>query len=279
MLDSPYFAVLGRVHPMVLHMPIGILVALLVLEVVALVRRRPLPREVRVGMAWMAAGFAVMSVLAGLQLSRERAYTHDGVWLHQWLGISTGVMAVVCAVMASWVRVPLKAYLGVLVVATAVMIPAGHFGAEITHGDGFVFEPLAGGSKPMKPAGNAGGLRGRVGAAGPERGETPAMGSLVGIDPNVAAILKANCVGCHNQVKLKGGLALDSVEGLRNGGDDGAVVVAGNPGHSEVMIRLLLTPGDKEHMPPPGKRALSAEEVEVIRKWIEDGAKGMEQKP
>jgi mono/diheme cytochrome c family protein len=139
------------------------------------------------------------------------------------------------------------------------MLPAGHFGAGLTHGSNFVFEPLTSRVRP-------------VGGAGVPAGVDP----FEGLEPRVAKIFRASCAGCHNEVKLKGGLALDSLQGLRNGGDGGAVVVPGNPGHSEVMIRLTLTPGDKEHMPPPGKTPLTAEEVEVIRKWIEGGARGLE---
>ncbi len=255
MLDSPYLAVLGRLHPMVLHLPIGVLVALLVLEALAMVRKRTLVPEVRMGLAWLAAACAAASVLSGLTLSRESSYTGEGVQLHQWLGIATGVAAVVCAVMAS-VRVPRWVYVGTLLVAVGLLVPAGHLGAELTHGENFVLAPLS--SKGAKPGGAP---------------------SLAGIDPRVVGIFKANCVGCHNEVKFKGGLALDSVEGLRNGGDGGAVVVPGNAGSSEMMIRLTLTPGDKEHMPPPGKKALSAKEIETIRAWIEAGAPGMEQKP
>lgn len=271
MLDSSLVAVLGRLHPVVLHLPIGILVALALLEVVALVRGRPPAREARVGLAWMGAVFAVVSVATGLTLSRESSYTHDGVWWHQWLGIATGVMALGCALLASAGRVPRWAYPGALLATVGLLVPAGHLGAELTHGQGYVLGPLVSRAGPVEvaaPPARGGG----DGAGVPMGGDDP----YAGIDPAVAGIFKTSCVKCHNEVKLKGGLALDSAAGLRNGGDDGAVVVPGNPGRSEMMIRLLLTPGDKEHMPPPGKKALSAEEVEVIRRWIESGAAGME---
>jgi mono/diheme cytochrome c family protein/uncharacterized membrane protein len=269
MLDSPFMAVFGRLHPMVLHLPIGLLFALAMLEALAIARRRPLPTEVRVGLAWLAAGFAVVTAASGLMLSRESAYTHDGVWWHQWLGIGTAVAALACAI-STHARAPRWLYWGTLALGIGLVTPAGHLGSGLTRGDGFLLAPLSPPEKKSAPP------RGESPKPGPTREEPkPGAPAAQAIDPAVASIFAANCVGCHNATKLKGGLALDSADGLKFGGDDGAVVIPGNPGHSEIMVRLLLTPGDKEHMPPPGKKALSAAEVETIRKWIEAGASGI----
>jgi uncharacterized membrane protein/mono/diheme cytochrome c family protein len=277
MLDSPLFGVFGRLHPMVLHMPIGVLIALLVVEVIGRMRGTPVARETRLTLVWLGALCAVVTGLCGLQLSRESAYTHDGVFLHQWLGISVAGLAVVCAVLAQMGRTGL--YLGALVLCVGVLVPAGHFGAEITHGDGFLLEPL----QPRKPAAPARGDResNSEHASGASGSPAPAPGptSIAGIDPQVGAIFVKNCIGCHNSTKLKGGLALDSLEGMQNGGDDGAVVVAGKPASSEIMIRITLTPGDKDHMPPPRRTPLTAEEVGVIRSWIEKSGEGVPKEP
>jgi mono/diheme cytochrome c family protein/uncharacterized membrane protein len=274
MLDSPFFGVLGRVHLVMLHLPIGVMIALLVVEVIGRVRKKESPREVRLVLVWLGALCAVVTAVAGLQLSRESAYSHDGVFLHQWLGISVAVLAVVCALLAQVGKV--GAYLGALVLCNVVLVPAGHVGAGITHGDGFLTEPLAPKKKPAPAP-----VRGAEPPARVEGGggaETPARGGsspIAGIDPAVGTIFQKNCVGCHNATKLKGGLALDTAEGLANGGDGGAVVTAGKPDSSEMIMRFKLTPGDKEHMPPPGRTALTAEQVETIRKWIESGGEGV----
>lgn len=98
-----------------------------------------------------------------------------------------------------------------------------------------------------------------------------------GADPSfyqgrVAPILEQHCVACHGAEKSKGGLRLDSFAALLKGGEQGEVVVAGQPTQSELHRRITLPHGDEELMPSDGKPPLSAEEISVIRLWIAAGA-------
>jgi hypothetical protein len=90
---------------------------------------------------------------------------------------------------------------------------------------------------------------------------------------DVAIIMeKYRCTMCHSGPQAKGGLALDSHEGIMKGGRDGAVVVAGAPGKSELALRVK---GAKEpRMPVGGPPWLSDVEVKSLENWIAAGAKG-----
>lgn len=79
-------------------------------------------------------------------------------------------------------------------------------------------------------------------------------------------ILREKCSACHGEEKKKGGLSLASLDSLARGGESGAVVVAGKPDES----RLLELVADGE-MPPEGE-GLSAAQIDLLRRWIEDGA-------
>ena len=88
------------------------------------------------------------------------------------------------------------------------------------------------------------------------------------IDP----ILDSNCVECHGEAKTKGGLCLDSFDRLMKGGQDGLVIVAGDPEKSLLLQRVTLLPDQKHFMPAEGKPPLRAEEIALIRAWIQQGA-------
>src|SRR5262245_46959572 len=130
----------GRLHPLVLHAPIGFAIALVLLEVLFLARRKPMPRDIRVPLAWLTVLAAASAIASGLVLHEEGGYNADTVQLHQWLSISVGVCCLVAAVAQQIGRA--RVYALSLFVAMALLIPAGHFGATMTHGENFLTEPF-----------------------------------------------------------------------------------------------------------------------------------------
>ncbi len=89
-------------------------------------------------------------------------------------------------------------------------------------------------------------------------------------EQNVRPLLIERCLDCHtNGKKTKGGLALDSREGWRKGGDSGPAIVSGKPDES-LLIRAVSYADKDLQMPPKGQ--LPAKEVEILRQWIALGA-------
>jgi hypothetical protein len=89
---------------------------------------------------------------------------------------------------------------------------------------------------------------------------------------DVRPILARSCLPCHGPSKQRGGLRLDRAKAALEGGDSGPVIKPGDAAHSRLVI---LTAGldPEKKMPPPGKPPLSAAEVELLRVWIDQGAK------
>jgi WD40 repeat protein len=81
-------------------------------------------------------------------------------------------------------------------------------------------------------------------------------------------ILRDECVTCHKPGKTKGGLRLGTEEGLKKGGESGAVLKPGDAENS-LLHQLLLKEGDP-HMPP--KKQLSQSQTDAIKRWINAGA-------
>ena len=91
-------------------------------------------------------------------------------------------------------------------------------------------------------------------------------------ESKIRPVLVANCYECHSaqaakRGKQKGGLLLDTKDGIRTGGDTGPAVVPGNV--SESLLLNALRQEDLE-MPPKGK--LSDEIIADFSRWIEMGA-------
>src|SRR5687767_7893906 len=89
---------------------------------------------------------------------------------------------------------------------------------------------------------------------------------------DIQPIFRQHCVKCHGGVHREGDLSLLAHGGAQWAGDSGKLVlVAGNPGQSE-LIRRVTTEDADERM-PAGLPPLSADEIEKLRRWVEEGAK------
>ncbi len=86
----------------------------------------------------------------------------------------------------------------------------------------------------------------------------------------VVPILRKHCVECHAGDKKKGGLSMNTRVSLLEGGENGAVVTAGQTQKSKLLEAIVSADPDVR-MPPKGER-LSPVEVATLRAWVEQGA-------
>jgi hypothetical protein len=84
-------------------------------------------------------------------------------------------------------------------------------------------------------------------------------------------LLSERCYACHGSLKRKSGLRLDAGQFIHKGGKAGPAVVLGKPDDSP-LIQAVTGANDMERMPPEGS-PLTAEQIAMLRKWIESGAK------
>jgi mono/diheme cytochrome c family protein len=88
---------------------------------------------------------------------------------------------------------------------------------------------------------------------------------------DVQPIFASACLECHNATRRRGGLRLDSKRSVFQGGKSGPEIVAGRPDESVLMRRVQGLDG-KQRMPLEND-ALDADELALLRAWIEQGAK------
>ena len=100
----------------------------------------------------------------------------------------------------------------------------------------------------------------------------------VNFQTEVMPILQRNCLACHHEKDAEGGLVLESLATIRKGGDTGPGVVAKDLNASTVFARAS---GTEEPLMPPedndvGAKPLTAEELALLKLWIEQGASGVD---
>ena len=112
------------------------------------------------------------------------------------------------------------------------------------------------------------GLPGLVHSAG--AAELPATASrTIDFVADVQPLLEKRCWSCHGSEKQESGLRLDRRDLMLQGGDLGVVLELGKSGSSRLIHYVAATDPDNV-MPPEGER-LTAEQVGILRAWIDQG--------
>ncbi len=246
---------LGRFHPLAVHLPIGLLVLLPVLECVGVFR--PALREAAGFVLALAFAASAVALSLGFLLAYGSGESGTTVTQHMWGGIFLVIGALLCVmVRPSWSSGTLPYAYPILLVCTLLaLLWTAHLGGSITHGSNYLTQYMPASLRRLVPVET-------------NRDLNPASFYAKHINP----IFDANCVSCHGQSKTSGGLRLDTYDALMRGGTDGAVIVPGNPDKSLLITRVSLPDGHKLLMPAEGKPRLRAEEIGWIRAWIQQGA-------
>lgn len=230
------FDFIGKVHPLLVHLPIGFL---LIAVVFIWIKEPGRVLKISIGLGALAA---IASVITGLLLSNNQGYNAE-VQPHKWSGISLMIVSI-----ALWFT-PEKFLKPGSIVMTVLVVLTGHLGGTLTHGS--IIEEKEADNLDVSHLD---------------------FNNAIFYDDAVKPILEARCYSCHGPYKQKGGLRLDSQEAIDKGGKNGKAIVSGNPGESEISKRIELPLDDEDHMPPKEKRQLTDQEKKLISLWIASGA-------
>lgn len=246
---------LGRFHPALLHVPIGLIVLLPALEIAG--SKRPALRESADFVLRAAFALALPTLALGYLLAYGAGDTGTTVSRHMWGAITLCICLVLCIlVRAAWASGEQKwIYPSLLTATLLTLIWTGHEGGSITHGNDYLTRYLPHSLRILMPASGAEGVSSDSFYA-----------------QRITPALDAKCVVCHGSGTEKGGLRLDSYGNAMRGGKDGAVIVPGKPEASMLLARVTLMPGDPHFMPAEGRTPLTSDEVSWIREWIKAGA-------
>ena len=249
---------IGHLHPVLVHLPIGILLTAILFEWLSHRKGfRKLRKSVQ-GMLFLGFVSAALSAFTGYLLSRSGDYDAALLNTHQWLGVSVTILSLVVLLLRRQKAKEMKLASSVLLFALAILVLlAGHAGGSLTHGPDFLKPPTI-----SAWFGNEG-----------EQESLPANLNSAGLYSDlVAPIFKAKCIRCHGPSRQKGKLRLDQPEFILKGGKDGAVVREHPWDESEIFKRIHLDVSDEDHMPPKEKSQLSKNQLSILSYWIENGA-------
>lgn len=261
----------GRLHPVAVHFPVGLLLFAALLELLTL---KKFESTLRPGINLLLAGGVIASIISavfGLLLAGEGDYGKDLLSLHQWVGIATACAGVVAWLLLNQILKKDKEYLvklyrGILFFSAIGVAVAGHFGASLAHGKDYLTATLPWSADyTVEKTGSLDLLNLKNDTA---RLTTKQVAEL---NVQVRSILAHNCYKCHGAEKIKGDLRLDRKDMIFKGGENGPVVVPGNPGESEIYRRITLPSNHKDAMPSKGKK-LAEGDIAVINFWIQKGA-------
>ena len=249
-MNIPEF--IGRFHPLLVHLPIGILLLAALFQLLALKPKFvSLHPATSIALFWGMI-FAILSCISGYFLSQSGDYDEEMVNTHQWFGISTAFISLIAYLFNRWENEFAKW-------ATLLMVPlifiTGHLGGSLTHGSDYLTKGFSKDStteKEIKPIADV--------------QEANVYADIV------QPIFQTKCYSCHNKSKKKGGLRLDEPAFILKGGKDGEVIKPGNTEESDMMRRLLLPRNDEDHMPPKEKPQLKDNEIALLHWWIATGA-------
>ncbi len=142
-------------------------------------------------------------------------------------------------------------------------VPAEDLAALVT----WIDEGAACDTDPAAPLGNP-----AAPAVAVPSGPVPLEPGDVSFAFEVAPVLVANCIGCHDAMQPDGNLSMVSLASLLRGGRNGAPVVAGE-GAASLLVRKLRGKDIDGQRMPLGKPPLPDEVVETIQRWIDQGLK------
>lgn len=260
--DSWFLSFLGRLHPMLVHFPVGILITAFVLELWKLGKKE---NQDYSKLIYLGAISCLFAAAFGQLLYWGGEYAGELLENHQEKALIASGFAILTALIYSR-RKKLPGWLPISALGISCLFIgiSGHLGASITHGEDYL-------SLAREDTGEETTKASWAQFANYTKTDSLSEKQLDKLNLEVRAIFAHRCYQCHSTAKKKGELALDDREGIFLGGESGKVIVAGNAEASELYRRINLSKQDKEAMPPKGKR-LSTAEIGLLKLWIDKGA-------
>lgn len=246
--------VLGPFHPVLVHLPIGLLLLAALFQWLLLKPAyEKLQPAIGIILFW-GMFFAVLSCITGYLLKQSGEYDESITDQHQWLGISVAVLALAQYLLYRR-GTGSRFQRGMSLLSIGLLTLTGHLGGTITHGEGYL-------------------TKGFQKEADPKAGRKPLadVQSALAYQQVIVPILEDKCYSCHGSSKQKGKLRLDQPEAILKGGKDGKAVVPGDEAKSELLKRIGLAMNDEHHMPPKEKTQLSEQEIALLHWWVKTGA-------
>lgn len=248
-----WLQVMGRMHPLVLHFPIVLLVLYIVWSIFLQAKTKTIvtgaENEIGKWLLLATAFTSAITALMGFLLSKEQGYNQQALWWHKWGGVAISLFSFLWYAFRNSIHS--RKYMPQLaaIISFIIIVFTGHQGSNITHGENYLLAPVT--AEKVRP--------------------NIAIEAAVVFNDMVKPILETKCMSCHSSKKAKGELVMETEALLLKGGKHGVLWTNGRPDISLLIQRIHLPEAAKKHMPPAGKPQLDDEERAILFQWIKGG--------
>ncbi|KAA5823672.1 DUF1592 domain-containing protein [Algibacter amylolyticus] len=252
--ENTFIFFLGRFHPIILHLPIGALVVLFVLEIINAKRPELHLHSACNILLWFSVVSVLLTVVLGFFLASSGHYNEDLLNTHQWLGWFTAIICVWLLVLrnkksAEASNKVSKAYKLFLLVNVVLLSFAGHYGGSLTHGEAYLTKYMPSKMKAVLGVSNQDSYL----AMNPNDSTSEAA---LYFKNNIKPVMQKHCYDCHGPEKEKGGVRLDVLNWDMINGPDA------EGWHSALD---MINSGE---MPPKEEPQLSDQERRDVVDWM-----------
>src|SRR5450432_2260008 len=249
-----WLQVVGRMHPLILHFPIVLLMLYIFWSIVLQAKTKATltgpEDEIGKWLLLISAFTSAITALMGFLLSKEEGYNQQALWWHKWGGVTISLFAFLWYVYKNTIHRQKYLPQFAAIISFILIVFTGHQGSNITHGENYLLAPVT---------------------PGKVRPKVPIEKAIVYADM-VRPILETKCMSCHSSKKAKGELVMETETLLLKGGKHGVLWTSGQPDESLIIQRIHLPEAEKKHMPPAGKPQLDDDEAAILFQWIKGGA-------
>ena len=250
----------GRLHPLLVHLPIGFLIIAVLISVMRDDRSINFNRFV--SFIWFLSFISsAFTALMGWLLAQNGHYIEDMLKPHQLTGIILVILSCIGWVFhlrnlkVSKILIQIN---NVLIIFLLLIV--GHLGGSLTHGENYLYDFAP---EPIRTA--------LIQEDKPLTFKDQSIDSIRIFEDAIQPLFSSKCMACHNNEVSRGGFNMSTAEGFFKGGKSGAAIVANDIEKSLAFNRIIRSQHDEKFMPPSGE-PLTYEEIQLIEWWINEGA-------
>ena len=250
---------LGSLHPLIVHLPIGIVLLTIAIDVFMRNKNNSVQRVITMG--WFFSFFSgLLAAIFGWFLGDNGYYLESQINIHKWSGIAfVSICFILWLLRYTNFRFSKSFNRSVNLTSIILLMITGHFGGEMTHGQNYLFENLPYTKK-------------KISVTTLSESKRSNNDSLFVYEDLIHPVMEEKCIACHNQNLASGGLNMSSIESMIKGGNSGAGIKNGNPFESLIYKRVSFPHDHPKFMPPTGV-PLSYDQIATLEWWIDNGAK------
>jgi uncharacterized membrane protein len=253
-VENTFVMFMGRFHPLILHIPIGALIALFFMEVINLYRPKLNLDSACNLLLWFSVFSIIPAVIAGFLLASSGSYNDNTLASHQWFGWFTALTCVWLLVLRQRKASKKGAnlYKVFLFVNVVLLSLAGHYGGSLTHGSTYLTKHMPAGLKAVLGVDDS---SNDYMALSNGVSDTTSVEALT-FKNKVKPIMEQYCFECHGADKQKGDVRLDVLNWDMINGQDA------EKWHAALD---MINSGE---MPPKDEPQLKNEERRALVDWM-----------